>query len=275
VVISEPLQSLNGQNITNKDFGYVPYYFIGDFVWYDDNGNGIQDVGESGVEGAVLELLTTTSTVPVDTQTTGPDGSYKFKVDSVTDYSVRLVLNQGDLVGYKPTITNAADSSLDSNGVLNGDYAVSVPTQATDYSIDFGVVPITISDIIYCDVGYNDVYNPAVDIPLTGITVQLIEANTGTLVDSVLSDQTGRYTFTKVDPDLSYYVRVPFTTSNLQKMDTSSGRCSMPPINRPPIDVQPTPANPPDPTTPPQYIQVPGSFFTSLSCCTSLPPTAY
>jgi len=46
-----------GQNRTDIDFGYVGTASIGDRVWYDANGNGVQDVGEPGLAGVTVTLL--------------------------------------------------------------------------------------------------------------------------------------------------------------------------------------------------------------------------
>ena len=41
------------------DFGYYKPVTIGDYVWNDANGNGIQDVGETGIAGVTLTLTGT------------------------------------------------------------------------------------------------------------------------------------------------------------------------------------------------------------------------
>ena len=38
------------------DFGYYKPVTIGDFVWNDTNGNGIQDAGEPGISGVTVTL---------------------------------------------------------------------------------------------------------------------------------------------------------------------------------------------------------------------------
>ncbi|MGB0383921.1 MAG: SdrD B-like domain-containing protein, partial [Ardenticatenaceae bacterium] len=53
---------------------------IGDFVWYDVNGNGIQDEGEPGVEDVVCVLCRFGEDVPVATTTTDANGFYSFKL---------------------------------------------------------------------------------------------------------------------------------------------------------------------------------------------------
>jgi len=50
----------------------TPTYCLGDFIWYDDNENGIQDSGEGGVSGVKVTLNTGAIT------TTDGDGKYEF-----------------------------------------------------------------------------------------------------------------------------------------------------------------------------------------------------
>src|SRR5207249_4353496 len=42
------------------DFGFYQPVSIGDFVWNDLNGNGVQDAGEAGINGVTLTLTGTT-----------------------------------------------------------------------------------------------------------------------------------------------------------------------------------------------------------------------
>ena len=52
-----------GEDYDAADFGYQPLGSIGDTVWQDNNGNGVQDAGEPGIPG-----------VTVDLNEPGPDG---------------------------------------------------------------------------------------------------------------------------------------------------------------------------------------------------------
>lgn len=63
----------------DTDFGFVGQRTIGDVVWFDANGNGIQDVGEAGLGGVTLQLQRTgpSNTFTVTT-TTAADGTYTF-----------------------------------------------------------------------------------------------------------------------------------------------------------------------------------------------------
>jgi hypothetical protein len=39
------------------DFGFVAQFNVGDFVWLDENGNGIQDASELGIASVVVQVI--------------------------------------------------------------------------------------------------------------------------------------------------------------------------------------------------------------------------
>ena len=62
---------------------------IGDFVWSDTDGDGIQDSGESGLGGVTVNLLSGTGT-PLLSTTTASDGKYLFHNLLQGDYQVEF-----------------------------------------------------------------------------------------------------------------------------------------------------------------------------------------
>ncbi len=62
---------------------------IGDYVWNDVNGDGVQDASESGIPGVTVNLLGRTGEV-IATTTTGPDGEYLFDFVPAGDYTVEV-----------------------------------------------------------------------------------------------------------------------------------------------------------------------------------------
>jgi hypothetical protein len=60
--------------------------WIGDTVWHDMDKDGIQDIGEPGIENVEIKLYkynpSNGSSQYLDTKWSNPDGSYKFWVDS-------------------------------------------------------------------------------------------------------------------------------------------------------------------------------------------------
>jgi protocatechuate 3,4-dioxygenase beta subunit len=80
---------------------------IGDYVWYDDNANGVQDPGELGLAGVTLDLLSNNGGAPGDmvaTATTDADGRYLFDPVAPGAYFVQVTDTQGRLVGHTHTI---------------------------------------------------------------------------------------------------------------------------------------------------------------------------
>ncbi|QKZ15867.1 DUF11 domain-containing protein [Spirosoma sp. KUDC1026] len=69
-----------GENNTTIDAGfYVPSASLGDFVFYDNNGNGVQDGGtETGVSGIRVSLYIDGQATPVTSQLTDSNGKYLF-----------------------------------------------------------------------------------------------------------------------------------------------------------------------------------------------------
>jgi hypothetical protein len=67
-----------GNNPT-LDFGYLPPCdgTIGNFVWKDLDGDGMQDAGEPGIEGVTLQLFDSLNVI-VQTDVTDNQGTYQF-----------------------------------------------------------------------------------------------------------------------------------------------------------------------------------------------------
>ena len=56
----------SGESNTTVDAGLIEPASLGDFVWEDDNANGIQDAGEDGIEGVnkALDLIEELLSIP-------------------------------------------------------------------------------------------------------------------------------------------------------------------------------------------------------------------
>jgi len=80
--------TIKDNNNTTLDGGIyksdTPTYCLGDFIWYDDNKNGIQDEGEKGVSGVKVTLNTGLET------TTDGDGKYEFCTLDNGEYSITV-----------------------------------------------------------------------------------------------------------------------------------------------------------------------------------------
>ncbi|MBC7262677.1 MAG: hypothetical protein H5T63_11780, partial [Chloroflexi bacterium] len=124
---------------------------LGDYVWLDDNGNGLQDDGNTGVNGVVVSLLdgsgnpvrdangnpitTTTKNHPV----TGNPGWYEFPGLPAGSYSVSFV----PPVGYGFTAPNVgSDDTIDSdaNPITGQTHVVTLGPADSDQTLDAGLV---------------------------------------------------------------------------------------------------------------------------------------
>jgi len=135
-------------NDAHADLTVSPLVSIGDYVWYDNNRNGIQDANEPVYAGMTVNLLNAAGSVVATTQTNA-NGYYVFaNLPPSTTYSVQFVTAAGESF----TTQNASGSTTvnDSNPVVTtGLAAVTTPADgqnrtgdglADDPTIDAGVV---------------------------------------------------------------------------------------------------------------------------------------
>ncbi|KJK49173.1 hypothetical protein UK23_14960, partial [Lentzea aerocolonigenes] len=83
------------------DFGLIPATAsVGDRVWSDVNGNGVQDAGEPGVQGVSVELFRQgpNGPEPVSTMLTDANGTYLFTGLGAGSYFVRFTPPAGMLI---------------------------------------------------------------------------------------------------------------------------------------------------------------------------------
>ncbi|MCP4711300.1 MAG: hypothetical protein GY869_21990, partial [Planctomycetes bacterium] len=96
-----------GEVIENLNFANFPFGTgsIGDLIFQDDNANGQQDLGESGIADVTLDLyfdLNSNGTIDqtdalLDTQTTDANGNYDFTDWPIGDFIVDVTDDLGIL----------------------------------------------------------------------------------------------------------------------------------------------------------------------------------
>ena len=99
---------------------------IGDFVWNDEDRDGIQDPGEEGIEGVmvILQLPGESTPIDIDTTFTDADGLYFFNV-LPGEYKVTFVLPDGLIFSDPDQGTNdAIDSDADPTTGMTGVYVI-------------------------------------------------------------------------------------------------------------------------------------------------------
>ena len=101
------------------DFGFVPWYRLGDTVFLDDDNNGVQDAGEAGIAGVEVQLLDANGGFIAST-TTDANGEYIFEDLAAGDYIV--------------AISDAGNSPLD--GLVSSDGNGAAPDPDDDVDLD-------------------------------------------------------------------------------------------------------------------------------------------
>lgn len=179
----------------------TPPASLGDRVWKDDNGNGIQDAGEVGISGVTLTLLNAAGQV-VATTTTDATGFYKFANLAPGNYTVRVVPPANYSLSPKSQGGNTAlDSDFDIVSYTTGSVTLTAGQNRTD--IDAGLkftqaVTASVGDRVWYDVngnGTQDAGEPGV----SNVLVTLYN-NAGTAVANMYTDVNGLYLFTDVVP---------------------------------------------------------------------------
>ena len=80
---------------------------VGNFVWADENANGIQDLGEAGVAGVRVELWDSAKATLFAVATTNASGIYRLEAPAPGDYRVRVLPPVG--AGFSPKDAGADD----------------------------------------------------------------------------------------------------------------------------------------------------------------------
>lgn len=210
--------------LAGVDFGYRASCSgkIGDFVWFDVNGNGIQDIDEMGINGVSVELFDAAMNMvgTVNTFTGGPlnqPGYYQLEGLCAGDYVVEV--NPATVPSeYEPTLIGAgSDPEEDSNNPAGSN--VTLPEDnSLEASVDFGYRAScagTIGDFVWVDANRNGIQDSN-EMGLNGVSVELLDSSqnlirTVTSFTGVALGQPGFYQFEGLCAG-TYQVTVKATT---------------------------------------------------------------
>ena len=162
---------ISGEDDRTWDAGLYQTATIGDFIWHDVDANGIQDVGETGVSGATVELFTS-GNVLVGTQITAASGLYLFTGLTPGDYYVKVTPPAGYFVSPQDVGANDAIDS-DANTTTGVMATTTLISGEDDRTWDAGLYQTaTIGDFIWHDVDADGIQD-AGETGVAGATVQL------------------------------------------------------------------------------------------------------
>ena len=125
---------------------------IGDFIWHDTNLNGIQDTGENGIPGVIVELLQGTTVIATTTTDVNgkylfsnlPNGTFGVRV-AATNYTVGGALySTSQVKWYSTKKLQGTNTAVDSNAGMN-EIATTIINCNDDLTIDFGFYKTCVS----------------------------------------------------------------------------------------------------------------------------------
>ena len=170
---------------------------VGDRVWYDANADG-SDAGEDGIGNVRVNLFnagadTTVGTLDdlfVGTTLTDPDGFYGF-----SDLPLGIRYYADVVESTLPEgLSLTAEPDTGSTGLITGGSPV-------DLDLDFGYTKATAiaGDLVWSDANSNTVRDPG-ESGIGGVTLDLIDDATGTVVATTATSEAGTYLFTGILP---------------------------------------------------------------------------
>ena len=126
-------------HVTHDANAKVIPHQLGDKVWLDANGNGLQDEGEQGVPGIKVKLVSSVDgDLNKETQT-NDQGDYHFDVEYGGNYTIQFEIPEG----YKETKSNEGGDGIKSSNDSKGNniqVGISDINRPYDLNYDLGLV---------------------------------------------------------------------------------------------------------------------------------------
>ena len=192
--------------------------YVGDFVWNDLNGNGIQDAGEPGINGQTVTILFPDGVTTATTTTlnfNGTDGYYNFPNLGPGTHVITFTTP----AGLTPSPANQGNDDTKDSDPINGSVSVNIVANISDFTIDAGFKTPSIlglGNLVFIDLngnGVRDLTEPGIP----GANVNLYRdtngdnAPDGAAIATTTTGNDGTYHFTGLSAD-AYIVGVVLPT---------------------------------------------------------------
>ena len=186
--VSQTFTIVSGEDQNGADFGYFEPSTVGDFVWEDLDGNGLQDDGPTGTAGITVTLTDVAYGGSTSvTQDTAAGGAYDFTGVAPGTYDVSI---------------DSADIPAGSTSTTGG-FTITGIVVASGEDIDnadFGYsVPARIGDQLFVDNNNNAIFD-AGDVGIADVDVTLTGPGQPVGGTTVTTDVAGLYIFTDLLP---------------------------------------------------------------------------
>jgi len=203
----------------------LPKGSIGDLVFNDANGNGIQDGDEVGIRGVFIQLLDADGEVLAFT-TSGDDGMYMFSDLTPGDYRLRFMEQPADLI---PTLQgegndDGADSDIDETGLTEVFTLVTGFDDTRDAGFKPRIVepdPARIGNQVFLDANGNGT-KEADETGINGVEVKLLAEN-GAVLETVNTANNGMYAFSVTPGTYQVMFGTPFGFNPTNQSGNATG----------------------------------------------------
>ena len=213
----EPTFDPNGDFIT-ANFQHVAFRgvadcractgVIGDRIWKDLNGDGLQTPGEPGIAGVKVTLTKVGATGWSQSVFTDANGNYRFTGLCAGTYVVTVTAPSGDTF---TTANVGSNRAIDSN--VNGGQVILSADNSSDLTVDFGLKgPSVIGNFVWNDLNCNGIQD-ALEPGIAGVIVHLkagLGNPGGADLTTTTTDANGAYQFLNLNPgDYTVVVDTP------------------------------------------------------------------
>lgn len=175
---------------------------IGNFVWLDTDGDGLQDAGEPGLSGVTVDLYDIADT-PIASTITNSSGEYTFTGLSPSEYYIVFsnapagFMLTSQNAGTNGAIDSDADPTAGPNLGRTANFDVGVGL--IDEGIDAGYIATGVGDFVWDDLNGNDDQDPG-EPGVSGVAIALVRNSDGVTVANTTTNASGNYFFSNVAP---------------------------------------------------------------------------
>ncbi|MEQ8706124.1 MAG: SdrD B-like domain-containing protein, partial [Phaeodactylibacter sp.] len=178
---------------------------LGDYVWEDLNGNGIQEMGEPPVANVTVNLLTENGDL-IETTMTDANGLYLFDSLGPANFIVEFITPGGYEI--TPADNAGMDDTVDSDAGDDGQTdIITLGSGETNYTIDAGIyLPASLGSTVWEDTNGNGQLDGG-EVGVPNVTVSLFTCVNGVQGAPytgsgavMMTDANGQFNFTGLPP---------------------------------------------------------------------------
>ncbi|HHH55318.1 MAG TPA: hypothetical protein ENK91_16785, partial [Bacteroidetes bacterium] len=195
----QDIDNVNGALISNK-------CIVGDLVWLDDNGNGLKDSLELGVDGVHVDLYNTQDSL-IQSTVSGEGGEYYMDGIEAGNYYLKFTCDSI----YKFTIPKLNEdngSKVIGAGFIGKTNGFLLEPGSQNLDLDAGLLVnfSSIGDFVWLDTNKNGTVDGE-EKGLDSIKLELVNMQSN-LTRTVFSDENGYYHFDSLEAG-NYYLKLP------------------------------------------------------------------